>query len=373
MIPVAEPFLQEDDILQATECLKSGWISSAGKNIEEFEKSWASYCNRKHGIAVCNGSVALDAAVRILDLSPGDEIIMPAFTIISCAQAIIANRCIPTLVDQSADNWQMDVNQIEAKLTAKTKAIMAVHIYGHPVDMDPLLDICRKHNLKLIEDAAEAHGALYKNKPCGSFGDVSTFSFYANKLITTGEGGMLVVNDDLLAKEARSYRNLCFEPQQRFFHNELGQNYRMTNLQAALGVNQVKRIESIVEKKRAIAAQYKKLLHGVKGITLAAEEAWARNVYWVFGVLLSEEYGENCLWLTKELHEKGIETRPFFLGMHEQPALKKLGLYKDEKYPVAENLARRGFYLPSGLTIKNEEIKYVADCLIDCLNKGRRL
>jgi perosamine synthetase len=367
MIPVAEPCLSEEDIAQAYDCLKSGWISSAGKNIEKFESSWAAYCQRKHGIAVCNGSVALDVAVKLLDLSPGDEIIMPSFTIICCAQSIIINGGIPILVDQRADNWQMDISQIESKITDKTKAIMVVHIYGHPVDMDPVLEICKRHNLKLIEDAAECHGALYKGKPCGSFGDISTFSFFANKLITTGEGGMVLVNDDDLAKKARSYRNLCFEPQRRFFHNELGQNYRMTNLQAAIGLNQVTRIEKIVEKKRAIAHKYQELLRGINGITLAKEESWARNVYWIFGILLDEKLGDDCLWLTKALAEKKIETRPFFLGMHEQPVFDKMGLYKTESYPVAANLARRGFYIPSGLTIKDEEINYVANAIQECL------
>lgn len=368
MIPVAEPCLAPEDIAQAEECLKSGWISSAGKNIEAFEESWAQYCRRRHGVAVSNGSVALDVAIRILNLSPGDEIIMPTFTIISCASAVVANRCRPVLVDQKMGSWQMDVAQIEGKITPRTKAIMVVHIYGHPVDMDPVLDICKRHNLFLIEDAAEAHGALYKGRPCGSFGHVSTFSFYANKLITTGEGGMVMIDDDLLAQSARSYKNLCFKPERRFLHTELGQNYRMTNLQAALGLNQVKRIEEIVAAKRQIARRYKDLLSGIDGLALPEEESWARNVFWVFGLLLDESRGETCLPLTKALAAKGIETRPFFLGMHEQPAFHDLGLFKGESYPVAEALAKRGFYIPSGLTIKEEEIRLVADSVRDCIN-----
>jgi perosamine synthetase len=367
MIPVAEPCLSSEDIARAEDCLKTGWISSAGKYIEEFEKGWASYCQMPHGVAVCNGSVGLDIAGKLLNLTPGDEVILPTFTIIPCAQAITAYGGVPVLVDSEPGSWQMDVSQIEHKITPRTKAIMVVHMYGHPVDMDPVLEICRKYNLILIEDAAEVHGALYKGRPCGSFGDIVVFSFYANKLITTGEGGMLLLKNDQLAARARAYRNLCFQPARRFLHDELGANYRITNVQAALGVGQVKRIEEIVQKKRHIAHRYNELLKGFADIELHKEQPWARHVHWVYGLIVSEKRGADCKWLMKALQEKGIETRPFFLGMHEQPVFQKMGLFKGERYPVAERLAKWGFYIPSGLTITDQQIDYIAASLKECL------
>ncbi|HMR67544.1 MAG TPA: DegT/DnrJ/EryC1/StrS aminotransferase family protein, partial [Anaerolineae bacterium] len=211
MIPVCEPLIGEREIELVLDCLRTGWVSSAGPYLEQFETEWAAYCGMAHGIAVSNGTTALDIAVRLLNLQPGDEVIMPTFTIISCAQAVIANGGLPVLVDSDPQNWLMDVNQIAAKITACTKAIMVVHIYGHPADMDPILSLARKYKLVVIEDAAETHGAEYKGRRCGGLGDISTFSFYANKLITTGEGGMVLTQRADLAERARSLRNLCFE------------------------------------------------------------------------------------------------------------------------------------------------------------------
>ncbi len=369
MIPVAEPALNDEDIARANECLRSGWISSAGHYIEEFERLWADYCGMSHGIAVSNGSVALNVAINVLSLQPGDEVIMPSFTIISCAQAITAVGAVPVLVDSEPLVWQMDVTRIEEKITPRTKAIMVVHMYGHPVDMDPVMDLCRRYGLLLIEDAAEAHGALYKGRRCGGFGDISTFSFFANKLITTGEGGMVLCRSDELAQRARAQRNLCFQAKRRFLHDELGNNYRLTNIQAALGVGQVGRIEEIVGRKRTIAQRYQVLIGDIPGIQHQAEMPWARHVYWVYGLLLDERYGPDCLGVMAELKSRGIETRPFFLGMHEQPVFRKMGLFDGEQYPVAERLARRGFYIPSGLTLQDNQITFIADTLRGVLRK----
>jgi perosamine synthetase len=372
MIPVAEPSLSQEDIARANDCFATGWISSAGKYIEEFEQRWAAYCGMPHGVAVSNGSVALDVAIRLLSLNPGDEVIMPSFTIISCAQAITAVGGIPVLVDSELTAWQMDVSQIEKKITPRTKAIMVVHIYGHPVDMDPVLEICKKYNLALIEDAAEVHGARYKGRVCGSFGDIVTFSFFANKLITTGEGGMLLLKNEELARKARAQRNLCFQPKRRFLHDELGNNFRLTNVQAALGVGQVARIEEIVDKKRGIAHRYKELLGEIPGVQQHGEMPWAKNVYWVYGILLDERYGSDCRPVMEELAQRGVETRPFFLGMHEQPVFKKMGLFTDgATYPNAERLARFGFYIPSGLTMTDEQIVYVAKSLTQALESKK--
>lgn len=360
MIPVNEPLLLDAEKKNVEECLRIGWISSEGPFIAEFEKKWAYFCRRQYGVAVSNGSVALEAAVWSLKLEPGSEVIVPTFTIISCVSAILRNGLVPVLVDAENDTWCMNVHQVESKVTPKTRAIMPVHIYGHPVDMDPLLELARKKNLRIIEDAAEAHGAQYKGKTCGSFGDVSAFSFYANKLVTTGEGGMVLTDDAKLAERLRAYRNLCFQKERRFFHTELGNNYRLTNLQAAIGSAQVDRIDEIVEKKRAMGMMYSDLLAGCKYLQLPVERSWAKNVYWMYGIVLDEASGLNAADFATLLLNEGIQTRPFFLGMHEQPVFLHKGLFHGEKYPVAERLARQGLYLPSGLTITPEQIKTVA-------------
>lgn len=368
MIPVAEPLVTERDIELVNEALKSGWISSAGKFLDLFEEHWAAYCGMPYGIAVSNGSAALDVAVGLLDLKPGDEVIMPTFTIISPAQSVVRAGGVPVLVDSDPRTWQMDAGQIEARITPRSKAILVVHIYGHPADMDPILDIARRYKLIVIEDAAEVHGAEYKGKRCGGLGDISTFSFYANKLVTTGEGGMVLVRTAELAERARSLRNLCFQKQQRFLHHELGYNFRLTNLQAALGVGQIERMKQIIARKRAIAAAYTECLKDVRGIQLPVEEEWALNVYWVYGVVLGEETGLTALQLSERLRQRGIETRPFFLGMHEQPVFQQMGLFRGERYPVAEYLARQGFYIPSGLTMTDQQIEEVAAAVKECLS-----
>ena len=376
MIPVNEPLLAGKELDYVKDCIKTGWISSAGKYINDFECGWSAYCGKKYGIAVSNGTAALDVAVHCLGLKPGDEVIMPSFTIISCALAVINNKGTPVLVDSDPKLWTMDVDQVAEKITPKTKAIMPVHIYGHPVDMDPILDLAEDHHLKIIEDAAEAHGAEYhshQNKTnswrrCGSFGTISCFSFYANKLITTGEGGMALTDDEALAMNIRAYRDLCFQPHRRFFHEHLGNNYRLTNIQAALGVAQMARIDEIIAKKRWMAEEYTKSLQKVAEIQLPVEEPWAKSVYWMYALVLSDTCGMDNTECAKRLYEKGVDTRPFFIGMHEQPALHKLGLFNNEKYPVAERIARQGFYLPSGLTITKEQIDAVADAVYEVLN-----
>ncbi len=356
MIPVNEPLIGKKEIEYVLDCLKTGWISSAGKYIQEFEEKWAAYCGMKYGIAVSNGTTALETAVACIELNPGDEVIMPTFTIISCALAVIRNKGIPVLVDSDPRTWCMDVTQIEEKITSKTKAIMPVHIYGHPVDMDPIFEFADKYSLKIIEDAAEAHGAEYKGRKCGSLGDISCFSFYANKIITTGEGGMLLTNSKEYAEKARSYRNLCFRRDRRFFHTELGHNFRLTNLQAAIGLGQLERIDELVEKKRWIGQSYNERLGNIPGLTIPVEEPWAKSVYWMYGVVLDETKGMNAVDFAGRLRDQDIITRPFFLGMHEQPIFHQMGFFKEENYPVTQRLARQGLYLPSGLTLTEKQI-----------------
>jgi perosamine synthetase len=372
MIPVNAPLLGETDMANVVECVRSGWISSSGRFIDEFEQRWAAYCGKRHGIAVSNGTTALQLAVAYLDLKAGDEVIMPTFTIISCALAVVASGGVPVLVDSDPDTWCMDVAQVGKKITSRTRAIMPVHIYGHPVDMDPLLELAEKHSLAIIEDAAESHGAEYLSgrgtdrpawRRCGSFGTLSCFSFYANKLITTGEGGMVLTDDPKLAERVRAMRNLCFLPERRFYHEEIGFNFRLTNLQAALGVAQLGRLDEIVARKRWMGQEYSRRLNGLAGLQLPAEATWARNVYWMYGVVLSENSGMDALRFSERLRERGVETRPFFLGMHEQPVFKQRGLFVDECYPVAERLARQGLYLPSGLALTDEQLSRVCEAV----------
>lgn len=364
-VPVNTPLLLGNELKYLTECIETGWISSEGPFITKFEQQLSAYVSRKHGIAVSNGSAALDIAVKALHIGPGDEVIMPAFTIISPAQSVVTAGATPVLVDSDATTWNMDVTQIEAKITDKTKAIIVVHIYGLPVDMDPVLALCKKHNLKLIEDAAEMHGQTYKGKQCGSFGDISIFSFYPNKHITTGEGGMIVCDDEALAERCKKLRNLAFEPNaRRFVHHEIGWNYRMTNLQAALGLAQLEKITTHLHKKRAIGYAYNEGLKTLKGFQLPlAETDYAENIYWVYALVADTEAQQEAM--VKKLNDAKIGTRPFFWCMHEQPVFQQMGLFKNETYPVAEKLARNGFYIPSGLGLSDEEIKLVIDKMLE--------
>ena len=370
MIPVNEPLLGNREFEYVTECIRTGWISSAGRFLEAFEEAWASYCGMRYGIAVSNGTAALQVAVACVDLQTGDEVIMPTFTIISCPQAVLFNGGVPVLVDSDPHTWCMDVSQVEAKITPRTRAIMPVHIYGHTVDMDPLLMLAEKHNLVIIEDAAEAHGAEYLSgrdrvcptwRRCGGVGHLSAFSFYANKLITTGEGGMVLTNDPGYAERARSLRNLCFQAERRFCHTELGYNFRLTNMQAALGLAQIERMHEIVAKKRWIGQAYTECLRNIPGLQLPVEEPWAKQIYWMYGVVLDEARGINAIDFAHCLKAKGVDTRPFFLGIHEQPVLMKHGLFGGEHYPVAERLARQGLYLPSGLALTKEQLYGVCE------------
>jgi perosamine synthetase len=352
MIPVNEPLLDGNERIYLNECIESGWISSDGAFVERFERAMASYVGRKHAIAVANGSAALDVAAAALQLGPDDEVIIPTHTIISCASAIVRTGAQLRLVDSSPDTWNMDVTKIEGAITSRTRAIMAVHTFGLPVDMAPLLDIARKYGLAVIEDAAQAIGQTYNGARCGSFGNISCFSFYANKHITTGEGGMIVCDDDELATRVRSLRNLCFKPERRFVHDELGWNYRMSSLQAAVGLAQFEKLDAHIARKRELGRRYESLLRGVPGIELApVAMSYAENVYWVFGVMLDDSLPFGADEFRAMLAEAGVSARPFFWPMHEQPVFLKRGLFEGESFPIAERMSRRGLYLPSGLAL----------------------
>jgi perosamine synthetase len=265
----------------------------------------------------------------------------------------------------------MDVTQVEARITLRTRAIMPVHIYGHPVDMDPLRHLAEEHGLVIVEDAAEAHGGEYKGRKCGGLGDLSCFSFYANKLVTTGEGGMVLTDDEEQAEHLRSLRNLCFRRERRFYHTEIGNNFRLTNLQAAIGLAQIERIEQSVAQKRRMAALYAENLREIRGLSLPVERPWAKNVYWMYGAVLDPATGMDASEFSRRLGAEGVMTRPFFLGMHEQPAFHAMGLFKGEHYPVTERIARQGLYLPSGLALADAQIERVCAAVRNVL-VGRR-
>lgn len=367
MIPVNTPLLNGNEKKYLLECIDTGWISSEGPFVKRFENDMASYIGRQYGVAVSSGSAALDVAVRALKLKKGSEVIVPTFTIISPVQSIINEGLLPVLVDSNLKTWNMDVSQIEAKITSKTKAIIVVHIYGLPVDMNPILELAKKYDLKIIEDAAEVHGLTYNGEKCGSFGDISIFSFYPNKHITSGEGGMLLTDDATLAQRCQTLKNLCFKPGRRFVHEELGWNYRMTNMQAAIGVAQLEKIDAIIKRKREIGERYNKNLEELKNLQLPLKSTdYGENIYWVYGLLAESENQSSMI--QQELGKLKIGTRPFFWCMHEQPIFNNKDMFLKESYPNAEQMARNGFYIPSGLAITNDEIDIVSSELIKIAN-----
>lgn len=368
-IPVNTPRLDGNEKRYLLECIDTGWISSEGPFVGAFEEKFAAMVGRKHGIAVTNGSAAIDAAVEALGIGPGDEVILPSFTIISCISQIVRAGAVPVLVDSDPATWNMDVSQVEARITPRTRAILVVHTYGLPVDMDPLLAVAERHGIAILEDAAEMHGQTYRGRPCGSFGAISTFSFYSNKHVTTGEGGMIVTDDDAIAARCRSLRNLCFQPGRRFVHEALGWNLRMTNLQAALGLAQIEQLDRTLARKREIGARYTARLSDLDIVQLPLPSTdYAQNVYWVFGMILDDTLPFDAEEAMRALGRQGVGSRPFFWPMHEQPVFQRQGMFAGEHYPVAERMARRGFYLPSGSGTTDEQIDRAADATRQILN-----
>ena len=367
MIYVNEPQFSGNEKKYLNECIDSGWVSSGGPFVKKFESEFSSYIGRKHGIAVCNGTAALEVALYAANIKQGDEVIVPAFTIVSCVLAILRVGATPVLVDIEPEMWAIDVDLVESKITDKTKAIMPVHIYGHPVDMDPILEISDKHGLIVIEDSAEAHGAEYKEKKCGALGHISVFSFYANKLITTGEGGMVLTDNERMAERALSYRNLCFDKDMRFSHTDLGFNYRMTNLQAAVGVAQLERIDEIVLFKRKMGRYYQEKISNIPGVRFQSEKKWAKTVYWMYCIEVSPDLNIDANMLAKHLKEKGIESRPFFKGMHAQKPFNDLGLFLGEVYKNTDYAYKYGLYLPSGMTLTYDQIDFICDTISNIL------
>jgi perosamine synthetase len=358
--PVNEPKFQGNEALYLDQCIKSGEVA-AGKFIGKFEREFAKHLNRNFAQTVSNGTAALEVALYAAGVRPGDEVIMPSFTIISCALAILRVGAIPVISDVSQATLNIEAVQIEQLITKKTRAIMVVHTYGHPCDMDPINDLANHYHLKIVEDTAEAHGGEYKGKLCGSLGDVSTFSFYANKHITTGEGGMVVTNSEEINSRAAFYKNLCFEPNDRFHHNELGYNFRLSNIQCAVGLAQLENFSSALEHKIKCGERYKKNLQHIPFFEMQEEAEWAKQVYWVYCIRILEDFPVNAKKVIELLRDEGVDTRPFFKGMHAQPALQNLGLFADMSCPVSDLAYKKGFYLPSGLNLSLDDIDQVCD------------
>lgn len=372
MIPVNEPLVGDSELAYVTDAVRTGWISSEGRYIKDFEALFAAKCGRRHAVAVNNGTSALILAVRALNLPAGSEVIVPSFTIISCALACIYNDLVPVFVDSDPRTWNIDAARIEEKITARTRAIMPVHIYGFPVDMDAVEQIAARRGLIIVEDFAEAIGSSYRGKICGSFGLMSCASFYANKVITTGEGGMVLTDDDEMANRLRTLRNLAFLPDRRFVHEEAGFNFRMTNIQAALGLAQTERLTEHVRRKIAMGELYNRLLDPAaqKGLVqLPPRAESAVNTYWMYGVQLKDSVRLDAKAAMAELAAGGIGTRPFFYPMHQQPVFKKYPWFKEESMPVSQAMYERGFYLPSGLTLTEAAITESAEKLIALLSK----
>jgi perosamine synthetase len=364
-IPVCQPFLNGRELEYVRDAVGSTWISSQGKYLERFEKEFPAYIGVKHGTSTCNGTLALHLALRAAGIQPGDEVILPTFTMIATVFAICYCGATPVLVDANKEDWNLDVSQLEAAVSPKSKAILVVHIYGHPTDMDPVLQIASRHNLIVIEDAAEGIGSEYKGKKCGSFGDISCFSFFANKNITCGEGGMALSNDDRFYDRLRYLKNLCFPlgKNREYIHDEIGYNFRMSNLHAALGCAQLERIDDYVSMRRRNAALYTERLRGIPGLQLPVERSYVKNTYWMYGVLCEEEFRVSRDVLIEKLAARGIETRKFFNPMHLQKSIRQHGFRAVTAMPVSEHLANSGLYLPSSSSLDVEDIDLVAESI----------
>jgi perosamine synthetase len=376
-IPVNEPLLNGNEKKYLNECIDTGWISSEGPFVKRLEKDFSAFVGASYGSAVANGTAALETALYALGIGEGDEVIMPSFTIISCAVACLRLGAIPVLVDIEPETWCMDIEQVEAKITPRTKVVMPVHIYGHPVDMDKLFELKEKYGFKILEDASEVHGAEYFSKRhnkwlrCGAMGDAATFSFYANKIITSGEGGIVVSDNEKVINRANSYRNLCFNAKERFSHENIGYNFRMSNLQAAVAVAQLEQVNNFINIKRERGAYYADKFSGIKQLRFMPIKSWAKSVYWMYSVELNPEAGFNAKEFMAELKEFQIGTRPFFKGLHTQPALLEKNLFKGETYKNTDYAYKYGFYLPSGLTITNQQIDYVVESIQKIFTKGK--
>lgn len=365
-IPVAAPVLVGNEKAYVMDCMESGWISSAGKYVEKFETAFAEFCGTKHAISCCNGTAALHLSLLALGVGPGDEVIVPTLTFVATANAVTYCGARPVFIDSEAETWTLDPALIEARITKRTRGIIAVHLYGHPAEMEALRKIARQHTLFLIEDAAEAHGALYQGQGVGALGDVAAFSFYGNKIIATGEGGMVVTDDDALACRAAQLRGQGQDSERRYWFPIIGYNYRMMNLPAAIGLAQLERAEWHVQRRAEVAAWYQEELQGMPHITWQAAKDWAKPAHWLFSIILNDAIPANRDAVMCYLEKRGIETRPLFYPMHVLPPY--LEAAQGCAYPVADRLAQRGLSLPTWAGLTREDVSFVCDTLRECLH-----
>jgi len=361
MIPVNEPVISEQAKKNVRKAVDSGWLSSAGPFVGEFETQFAKYLGVKHAVAVTSGTAALHVALLALGISKGDEVLVPAFTMGATWMAVMFTGAKPVFVDAELETFNMDPDQIERKITKRTRAIIPVHIYGHACDMNAINKIAKKHKLLVIEDAAEALGGEYKGRKCGAMSDVACFSFYANKIVTAGEGGMIVTNNSRIAAEAARFKDLYHSPKKRFVHEKLGYNYRITNLQAAVGVGELANIKKYLAKKQQMARLYRDGLKNIPGIQLPETKTAILNTFWMFGILVHKEFGMSRDQLRKKLKAQGIDTRDFFYPPEDQPLLKHI--IGKQKFPNANYLGQNGLYLPSGLAITEKQINIVCKAI----------
>lgn len=359
IIPVAEPVIGKEEEELVLDGLRSGWVSSLGKYIHQFEEEFANFCNTKYGVSVSNGTAALHLSLAAAGIGPGDEVIVPSMTFVATANAVVYTGAKPVFVDSELESWNIDPEKIKEKINRRTRAIIPVHLYGHPANMGQILAIARKYSLLVIEDAAEAHGALYKEKKVGGLGDAACFSFFGNKIITTGEGGMITTNNKSFLQKIKFLRDHGASKRRPYYHSRLGFNYRMTNLQAALGLAQLRKINKLLDTKRTIANIYGKyLLPLVPEIKLHPEARWAKNVFWMYSILIPKKGKRNRDFLAKELKKKGIDSRPFFFPIHKMPGYKT-----GEHLPVADFLASSGLNLPSSPNLTEEQVKFICDTI----------
>jgi len=388
MIPVNEPLMAKNALKYVSECIETGWISSAGSYIKKFEEKFAEYLGIKYAISTTSGTTALHLALASLDIGQDDEVIIPALTMIAVPYAVLYTGALPALIDVDPEIFNIAPEKIADFIERKckydphskqlidkstdrvVKAIMPVHLYGHPCPMHEIMEIAKKYDLYVVEDAAEAHGALYSSKEngeaaikAGSIGDVGCFSFYANKIITTGEGGMVVTDSEKIAEKARRLKDLAHSPEKRFYHTELAFNYRMTNMQAAVGVAQMEEIERFIEIKRKMAHKYQELLGNMEGLTLPVEKEWAQSVYWMYSVLVEKNFRVSRDEFIRKLREENIDTRTFFIPVNEQPLFQDNELYRASSFPVARELSEKGLYLPSGLALTEEQMIQVCNAI----------
>jgi perosamine synthetase len=368
-IPISRPALTGNELKYVTNCVETGWISSLGDYVQRFEDSFAQFCNAEHAVTCSNGTTALHLALLALGLKPGDEVIVPTLTYVATANAVVYCEAKPVFVDAEPDTWNMDPEQIEVLITPRTKGIIVVHLFGHPVDMDPIMDIARRHGLFVLEDAAESPGAEYKGRRVGSIGDAATFSFFGNKIITTGEGGMVTTNNCAIADEVRRLKNHGMDPNRKYWFPTVGFNYRLTNVASAIGLAQLEKIDWHLEQRQLIASWYREFLAGVPGLSWQTEKGWARHVWWLFTVIIDEAIPVGRFDVLAKLKARGVEGRQIIYPITQLPP------YRDHvqqgSFPVADRTVDRGIHLPTWAGLTREDVNYVCVRLIECLNAAQ--